>query len=113
MISKERFVKVVNFIKKMHKVEEDINDVFENNNMEFNRFSFCEYENELFELLSDCMNDKDDLICWWLYDTNCGDDVGEDNRIWEDAETGEKIDLTTIEQLYDYLVKSIDNELIV
>ncbi len=108
MISKERFVKVISFIKKMHEAEDDINDVFSRNNMEFNSFSFSEYENELFELLADCTNDKNDLICWWIYDTNCGDDVGEDNRIWAETETGEKIDLTTIEQLYEYLAKGID-----
>lgn len=108
MISKERFTKVITFIKKMHKVEDELNGIFKDNDLEFNSFSFCEYENELFELLADCMNDKSDLICWWIYDTNCGNDVGEDNRIWAETETGEKIDLTTIEQLYEYLAKGID-----
>ena len=46
MISKERFVKTLDFIKKMHEVEDDINDIFRRNNMEFSSISYCEYEGE-------------------------------------------------------------------
>lgn len=112
MISKERFVKTLDFIKKMHAVEDDINDVFRRNNMEFSSISYCEYEGEFFGLLTDCMNDVNDLICWWIYDTNFGNELGEGCPMAED-DFGNEIDLTTAEQLYDYLSKGIDNELIV
>ena len=107
MISKERFVKTLDFIKKMHSVEDDINDIFRRNNMEFSSVSYCEYENELFELLSDCMNDTGNWICWWIYDMNCGRDV-ENGVLVAEEEDGREIDLTTPEKLYDYLVKGID-----
>lgn len=112
MISKERFVRVLEFIKKMHGVEDDVNDIFQRNNMEFSSISYCEYENELFELLCDCMNDTSDWISWWIYDMNCGRDVDNGVLVAED-EKGTEIDLTTPEKLYDYLAKGLDNEQIV
>lgn len=107
MISKERFVRTLEFIKKMHGVEDDVNDIFQRNNMEFSSISYCEYENELFELLSDCMNDTGNWICWWIYDMNCGRDV-ENGVLVAEEEDGREIDLTTPEKLYDYLAKGID-----
>ena len=107
MISKERFVKTINFIKQMREVEDNINEIFKQNNMEFNSVSYSDYENELFELLSDCMNDSDDWICWWIYDTCCGRDV-ENGRLCAENEDGSEIDLTTPEKLYDFLVKDVD-----
>lgn len=108
MISRDRFVRVINFVKKMHEAEDEINEVYKRNNMEFNNFSFCEYEGELIDLLIDCVNDEDDWICWWIYDTKCGKELANDN-LWAEDENGNKIDLTTPEKLYDYIVKSIDN----
>ena len=107
MISKDRFVRVINFVKKMHEAEDEINEVYKQNNMEFNSFSFCEYEGELIDLLIDCVNDENDWICWWIYDTNCGKDL-ENGRLCAENEDGSKIDLTTPEKLYEYLAKGID-----
>ena len=109
MISKKRFVRVLNFIKKMHEVEDEVNDAFRRNKMEFNSFSFCDYENELFELLADCVNDENDWISWWLYDANYGKDI-ENGGLYVENEDGSKIDLTTPEKLYDYLAKGLDKE---
>jgi hypothetical protein len=107
MISKERFVKALRFIQKMAKLENDINSLYKENELDFTSFSYSEYEGELIETLMNVMQDEDELICWWIYQVDFGQELDDDENSAEDKD-GNKIDIKTAEKLYDYLVKRLD-----
>lgn len=109
MISKERFVEIINRLKSYNELQNKINDLFkeniDNKEMDFmNAGSICVgHESVVIELLENMFNDKD-TISWWIYECNYGR-----NFSLGDLEVdGIEIDLSTAEKLYDYLIKEAE-----
>lgn len=106
MISKEKFVEIINRLRNTDDTVNKVNEIFKNtldNNMSdfMNAASLmiC-HEDIVVNLLENIFNDKDTLA-WWLYEEN----YGRNFKIGDFEDNGIKIDLTTIENLYDYLIQ--------
>lgn len=111
LISKNKFVNIINRLRDYNDLQNKINKLFEDNidnkEMDFmNAGSICiGHETIVVDLLKNMFNDND-TISWWLYEYNYGRDF------WLGAleVDGVKIDLTTPEKLYDYLIKDMKNK---
>lgn len=109
MISKEKFVEIINRLKNYKELQDKINDLFkeniDNKEMDFmNAGSICiGHESVVIELLENMFNDKD-TISWWIYECN----YGRDFSLGDIEVDGIEIDLSTAEKLYDYLIKKAE-----
>lgn len=109
MISKEKFVSIINEMKELHDIEDKINDLSrECNNDSIRDFGFFSYmtcqDDIILDLLCTIFNDHD-IISWWIYDLDFG-------RAYKDGCITENngntiIDLSTSDKLYDYLIKNM------
>lgn len=109
MISKEKFVSIINEMKELHEMEDKINNLGRNcSNDSIRDFGFFSYmtcqDDTILDLLCTIFNDHD-IISWWIYDLEFGNRYT-DGCITED--NGKTIiDLSTAEKLYDYLIKNM------
>ncbi len=109
MITKQEFVDIINRLRDYNDLQRQIQKLFENNidnkEMDFmNAGSICiGHETIVVKLLRELFNlQDDDTLNWWLYEL----DYGREFKIGYITEAdGTKIDLTTPEKLYDYLIK--------
>lgn len=106
MITKERFVQIIKRLENYNKLQENINGLFDEC-IETKENDFCNagsicigHESVVVELLEN-MFDTDMISCW-IYELDYG-------RKYKDGyvqdEEGNIIDLSTLEQLYDYLIE--------
>lgn len=106
MITKERFVEIINRLDNYNKLQENINGLFdeciENKEQDFcNAGSICiGHESVVVELLENMFNT--DMISYWIYELDYGREY-KDGYV-QDGE-GNIVDLSTLEKLYDYLIK--------
>ena len=109
IISKDKFVEIINRIKNYNNLQDKINDLFkeniDNKEMDFmNAGSICiGHETIVVKLLENIFNDKD-TISWWIYECN----YGRDFSLGDLEVDGIEIDLSTAEKLYDYLIKEME-----
>lgn len=109
MISKEKFVEIIERLKNYNDLQDKIDDLFKSNidnkEMDFmNAGSICiGHETIVVRLLENIFNDKD-TISWWLYECN----YGRDFSLGDLEVNGVAIDLSTAEKLYDYLIKEAE-----
>lgn len=106
MITREEFVEIINILKETDDFVEETNerarklhnsivtDFFDASSLSIS------HEDIVVKLLENMFNDKD-VISWWLYEKDYGQD--ESLKMWD--EFGNEIDVSTAEKLYDYLVK--------
>lgn len=111
MISKEKFVEIINRLKSYTELQNKINDLFrdniDNKEMDFiNAGSICIGHESVVVYLLEKMFDTD-MISYWIYELNYGKEYKEGCVL--DANMNE-IDLSTAEKLYDYLIKSLESE---
>lgn len=105
MITKERFVNIINRIKAYNDLQDKIQELFRDNidnreNDFMNAGSICVgHETIVVELLEHIFDDTD-TISWWLYENDYGRDT--EIKVWD--KNGREIDLSTPEKLYDYLI---------
>lgn len=106
LISKQEFVEIINRFKDTQDTVDKVNDLFNNtidsrssDYINASSLMIC-HEDIAVKLLEKIFNDKDTLS-WWLYECN----YGRDFKIGDLEDNGVKIDLTTPEKLYDYLVE--------
>ena len=111
IISKEKFVEIINRLKNYNDLQDKIDDLFKENidNKEadfMNAGSICiGHETIVVKLLENMFNDKG-TISWWLYECN----YGRDFSLGDLEVNGVEIDLSTVEKLYDYLVQALESE---
>lgn len=111
IISKEKFVEIINRLKGYTELQNKINDLFrdniDNKEMDFmNAGSICiGHETIVVKLLENIFNNKD-TISWWIYECN----YGRDFSLGDLEVDGIEIDLSTAEKLYDYLIENIESE---
>lgn len=109
MIHKEKFVEIINRLKNTDDTVNKVNKIFKNT-VDSNMSDFMNaaslmicHEDIVVILLENMFNDKDTLG-WWLYEKN----YGRDFKIGDFKDNDRKIDLTTPEKLYDYLVQKTE-----
>ena len=111
MISKEKFVEIINRLRNYNYLQNKIDDLFrdniDNKEMDFvNAGSICVGHESVVIYLLENMFDTD-MISYWIYELNYGKEYKEGCVL--DANMNE-IDLSTAEKLYDYLIKSLESE---
>lgn len=113
MISKEKFVTIINKMKATDDFVKDVNDkarqLREYIDRDFTDFfdsnSFIVTHTEsVVQLLENMFNDND-MISYWIYELNYGRDY-KDGYV-QDCD-GNNIDVSTVEKLYDYLVAEME-----
>ena len=103
MLKRETFVDAISKIKK----HEELMDRLDTVCREFGSFRpSLDFGNlhlqTLLEVLKDAMDDEYDYINWWLYE-------GTDHIIsWEENGQTVSVDLTDVNDLYDFLAKNAD-----
>ena len=111
MISKERFIQIINRLENYNKLQEKINSLFDecidNKENDFcNAGSICiGHESVVVELLENMFNS--DMISYWIYELDYGKKYKAGCVLDENMN---EIDLSTPEKLYDYLVQDIESE---
>lgn len=111
MISKEKFVEIINRLKGYTELQNKINDLFrdniDNKEMDFvNAGSICIGHESVVVYLLENMFDTD-MISYFIYELDYGEKYKEGCVLDENMN---EIDLSTAEKMYDYLVKSLESE---
>ena len=108
MISKEKFKEIIEKLKKtndfVYEVNEkarELNDAIISDFFNASSLSIS-HENIVIELLENMFDT--DLISWWIYELDYGKKYKE--GCIQDC-NGENIDLSTVEKLYNYLIKEL------
>ena len=111
MISKEKFVEIINRLKNYKELQDKIDELFKDNidnreNDFINAGSICiGHESVVVELLENMFNS--DMISYFIYELEYGEKYEKGCVL--DANMN-NIDLSTAEKLYDYLVQDIEGE---
>ena len=112
MISKEKFVEIINRLKDYNDLQDKIQNLFrdniDNQEMDFmNAGSICiGHESVVVDLLKNIFDDKYDYIGYYLYECDYGRET--ENKIFDNDD--KPIDISTPEKLYDYLIKNMEKE---
>lgn len=102
MLSKEVFVKCINFMKERSEAMDKVNQIFTDEFEDSVFYPYFKYEAMMGQVLKDAMHDEGDWIEYFLYEGNYGEGLKPDSVTEAD---GTPIDITTPEKLYDFLVK--------
>ena len=111
IISKEKFVEIINRLKNYNELQDKIDELFkdniENREKDFmNAGSICVGHESVVVKLLEKMFDTD-IISYWIYELNYGKEYTDGCVLDENMN---EIDLSTVEKLYDYLIKSLESE---
>lgn len=107
MISKKVFCETLEKMKNLDNIEREINDIFRNNDMEFNQISCGDYEDIIYDLLVDAMDDEElGWICYWMFDLDFGRKYDDPEGLRAFDEDNNVIPLRTSEDLYNILTKN-------
>lgn len=111
IISKDKFVEIINRLKNYNNLQNKINDLFrdniDNKEMDFiNAGSICIGHESVVVYLLERMFDTD-MISYFIYELDYGKKYKAGCVLDENMN---EIDLSTPEKLYDYLVQDIESE---
>lgn len=111
MISKEKFVEIINRLRNYNYLQNKIDDLFrdniDNKEMDFvNAGSICIGHESVVVYLLERMFDTD-MISYFIYELDYGKKYKAGCVLDENMN---EIDLSTPEKLYDYLVQDIESE---
>ena len=111
IISKDKFIEIINRLKSYNELQNKINDLFkeniDNKEMDFvNAGSICIGHESVVVYLLENMFDTD-MIGYWVYELDYGEEYTSGCVLDENMNN---IDLSTAEKLYDYLVQAIESE---
>ncbi len=106
LIERNEFVQIINRLEERDNVVDKVNKIFRNttdsvmsDSMNAASLMIC-HEDIVINLLEKIFDDKE-IISWWLYEKN----YGKNFKMGDFEVDGQQIDLTTAENLYDYLLK--------
>ena len=109
MITKERFIQIIKRLENYNKLQENINGLFDEC-IETKESDFCNagsicigHESVVVELLENMFNT--DMISYWIYELDYWRKY-RDGCV-RDGE-GNNVDISTLEKLYDYLIKEME-----
>ena len=109
MISKEKFIDIINKLKEVNDFVDETNERARKLNDAiisdfYNTMSLSiSHESLVVELLENMFNT--DMISYWIYELDYGKEY-KDGYV-QDGE-GNNIDISTLEKLYDYLIKEAE-----
>lgn len=104
IMSKESFCEVMGAYKTMFDFTDEMNELFDKYKMDGNIYPpMC--TETVIDLLEFIFNDKNQWIKYWIFELNFGKDY-EDG--WVKQKDGTIIPLKTVEDLYDLLVKNME-----
>ena len=111
MISKEKFVEIINRLKGYTELQNKINDLFrdniDNKEMDFvNAGSICIGHESVVVYLLEKIFDTD-MISYFIYELDYGEKYKAGCVLDENMN---EIDLSTAEKMYDYLVQDLESE---
>ena len=111
MISKEKFVEIINRLKNYNELQDKIDNLFkdniENRERDFiNAGSICIGHEGVVVYLLEKIFDTD-MISYFIYELDYGKKYKAGCVLDENMN---EIDLSTAEELYDYLIKSLESE---
>lgn len=114
MISKKKFVEIINRLKATNDTVEQINDILRNCRdtveADFTQGSslmIC-HEDLVIQLLEDMFNT--DMISYWIYELEYGKNFKMGYVQHEKDGKIVNIDLSSVEKLYDYLLEEVKND---
>jgi len=106
MISKEKFVEIVEQLKEVNDIQNKVNKLFDKYSQRYdglNSGSLCiAHEEIVVDLLKHVFNDKEE-ISYYLYECDYGRDT--QNKIYINNKA---IDISTPGKFYDYLIKNME-----
>jgi hypothetical protein len=109
MISKSKFVYIINRLKDYDTMQKEIQNIM-NSHVEARESDFTNaggicigHESVVVDLLKEIFKDESDIISWWLWELDYGREYSQGCISESD---GTDIDLSTPEKLYDYLVEN-------
>ena len=105
LLSKQEFCNIINNMKTTEKYTNELNNIHKKYNKD-SVVSFPEHT-DLINVLNIMFDDTSELIEYWIYELNFGD-LYEDGCITENDDTN--IILKTAEDLYDYLIKEMNDK---
>ena len=110
IVSKEEFVDIIkrlkqvnDFVNETNKKARDLDDAIESDFFNVSSLSIS-HETIVVRLLKLMFNDYDDLISWWIYEKDYG--RKEEIKCWDGCSN--EVDLSTPENLYDYLIEGME-----
>ena len=110
IVSKEEFVDIIkrlkqvnDFVNETNKKARDLDDAIESDFFNASSLSIS-HETIVVRLLKMMFNDHDDLISWWIYEKDYG--RKEEIKCWDGCSN--EVDLSTPENLYDYLIEGME-----
>lgn len=103
-LSKKVFCETLAEMERLRRVEDSVNDLFEDEGIEFMSFSYGAYEQIMFNVLDEIF-DHDETLAYWIYDLDFGSEYDDPNGL-RMTENEEIVPLRTPEDLYDYLTKN-------
>lgn len=115
MISKEKFVTIINkmklvddFVNEINDKSRDLRETLDDSFLDFfeGNSLFVAHSDIVVQLLENMFNDND-MISYWIYELNYGRDY-KDGYI-QDCD-GNNIDISTVEKLYDYLIAEMEEK---
>ena len=111
IISKDKFVEIINRLRSYNNLQDKINDLFkeniDNREMDFmNAGSICVAHESVVVYLLEKIFDTD-MISYFIYELDYGKKYKAGCVLDENMN---EIDLSTAEKMYDYLVKSLESE---
>lgn len=110
MLSKQQFIDIINHIKQVNDFVNETNTRAKKLNDSiisdfYNTMSLAiTFEDDLVKVMENMFNT--DLINWWIYELNFGENFKLGCIIESDGIT--KPDLSTLDKLYDYLVLNLE-----
>ena len=110
LVNKNEFIKIINRLKDYTKLQDKINDLFkdllDNKEQDFcNAGSICiGHESVVVKLLEDMI--ETDLLSWWIYELDYGKEYKPGCLTEDDME----IDVSTVDKLYDVLMKNYERK---
>lgn len=107
MLTRDQFKRAMGkYLEHVEKCDR-IDDMFREMRLEGSPVGVAEeIEGAFLHLLADAMRDGNDIIFWWLLETNAG--IHKDSRVDPiiHSDDGKEVRLNTIDDLYDFMCES-------
>lgn len=111
MLTKKEFKQIINLILEGEKREEKFSSALEEYSPYGHIYWHDPFYDKILDWLLEVMNDdtEDSTILWWLYDCPNRGKNTEHCQVW-DLDDNLIADIRTLDDLYDYLIKSYNTE---
>lgn len=106
MLSKEIFIDTINFIRTRQINQDRLNNIIREEFEDNIFWPYGKYETQMIKVLQDVFRDSNEWISWYIYEA----DFGENFDCAYESDGITKINLKTPEDLYNFLVKNMEDK---